>query len=481
MILPDSFAQRTEQMMGSGLFGRFVKALDEEPPVSIRINGKKWNGCPVVCERVPWCASGYYLSSRPAFTFDPLLHAGCYYVQEASSMFVAHVISEYVDKPVAMLDLCAAPGGKSTAALSALPDGSMLVCNEPVRQRANILVENICKWGSPNVVVTNNFPVDFVSSGILFDVILCDVPCSGEGMFRKDDGAVGEWSVQGVEACGRLQREIVGCAWRCLRPGGLLIYSTCTFNTAENEENISWMCDNLGAEPLPSGICEEWGITGSLLDGFSEPVCRFIPGVSRGEGLFMAALRKPDDGSASVSCLSVEHEAGSKLLPSKMKRKAGRQRKNNKADKMKLPVHWLLDDTHAFDFSMRGDIIEAVPDSLRDIYKAAVSRLKVLSAGVTVGCVKGRDIVPDASLALSTLLNRDAFHLVELSYADAVSYLRRDSITLPADTPRGYVLVTYRGVVLGFMKNIGNRANNLYPQEWKIKSTHVPDMPHVID
>ncbi len=146
-----------------------------------------------------------------------------------------------------------------------------------------------------------------------------------------------------------------------------------------------------------------------------------------------------------------------------------------------MPVHWLLDDTHAFDFSMRGDIIEAVPDSLKDIYKAAVSRLKVLSAGVNVGRVKGRDIVPDASLALSTLLNRDAFHVVELSYADAVSYLRRDSITLPADTPRGYVLVTYRGVVLGFMKNIGNRANNLYPQEWKIKSTHVPDMPHVID
>lgn len=468
--------------MGRDLFDRFVRALDEEPPVSIRVNEKKCAGRPGNGEQVPWCASGYYLNSRPAFTFDPFLHAGCYYVQEASSMFVSRVLSQYVADPVAMLDLCAAPGGKSTAALSVLPAGSMLVSNEPMRQRANILAENVGKWGSPNVIVTNNYPADFVSSGIVFDVILCDVPCSGEGMFRKDDGAVGEWSVQNVESCARLQRDIVECAWRCLRPGGLLIYSTCTFNTAENEENISWICDELCAEVLPVNIEKEWGITASLLPGFDRSVYRFIPGATRGEGLFMAALRKPDDGGSHKSCLSSYCSAGDRPVSlSKKKKKTEQRLANGRTESIKMPVNWIIGGSSDYTFFMRGDVIDAVPGGMTDVYKSAVSKLKILSAGVTVGRIKGRDIVPEAALALSTALNRDAFHTVELDYPAAISFLRRDAVSLPADAPCGYVLVAYRGVPLGFMKNIGNRANNLYPQEWKIKSTHVPDKPQVID
>ncbi len=459
MVLPESFKSYTERMMGGSLFGRFVEALSEEPPVSIRINPSKCGGVPAGGSRVPWCGTGYYLPERPQFTFDPLLHAGCYYVQEASSMFLCRVLRQYVARAVAVLDLCAAPGGKSTAALSDVPAGSTLVCNEPVRARAAVLAENICKWGSPDVIVTNNYPADIAATGLQFDVIVCDVPCSGEGMFRKDEGAVAEWSPAGVESCRRLQREIVDSAWRNLKPGGLLVYSTCTFNTGENEENIRWICDSYGAVVLPVDIGDDWGITGSLLDGFAEPVYRFIPGMSRGEGLFMAALRKPGDDTPAA--------------PPRRTKKGDRQPRQQ----AKAPVEWLADGGKGFTIAFRGDTVEAVPTALKDIHAVVAGALRVLSAGVTLGRVKGRDIVPDISLALSTALNRSAFPAVELSYGDAVAYLRRDAVVLPGDTPRGYVLVTYGGAPLGFVKNIGNRANNMYPQEWRIKSSHVPEIP----
>ncbi|MBQ9668680.1 MAG: RsmB/NOP family class I SAM-dependent RNA methyltransferase, partial [Prevotella sp.] len=282
--------------MGDERFARFRDALDEEPPVSIRLNPLKTKSMrPVDGAVVPWCNEAFYLPSRPNFTFDPLLHAGCYYVQEAASMFIDLIVRQHIPHPVTMLDLCAAPGGKSTALLAALPEGSRLVSNEPVRQRFQVLSENLAKWGHEGSIAVNRYPADFRRDGFLFDAILCDVPCSGEGMFRKDPNAIGEWSLENVERCWRLQREIVGDAWQCLVPGGLLIYSTCTFNTLENEENIRWMQRELGAEVLPVETKEEWGITGSLLPGFTAPVYRFIPGLTRSEGLFMCVMRKPSD------------------------------------------------------------------------------------------------------------------------------------------------------------------------------------------
>jgi 16S rRNA C967 or C1407 C5-methylase (RsmB/RsmF family) len=289
--LPDDFIRQTRDTMGDDRFERFLQALDEESPVSIRV---RVESSEMRVERVPWCPYGFYLSTRPAFTFDPLLHAGCYYVQEASSMFLYEVLRQHLPaEPLAMLDLCAAPGGKSTLIRSVLSDESLLVSNEPVRPRHQILLENVTKWGGKNHLVTNNLPADFRKAHALFDAILCDVPCSGEGMFRKDAGAVAEWSLRNVERCQQLQREIVGEAWQCLREGGILIYSTCTFNILENEANIRWMQEELGAEVLPVETQPEWGITGSLLKGFDQPVYRFIPGFTRGEGLFMAVVRLP--------------------------------------------------------------------------------------------------------------------------------------------------------------------------------------------
>lgn len=324
MTLPDDFITQAKATMGDELWTLLAQGLCSEAPVSIRLNPWKcregmWTAVDAA-DCVAWCSSGYYLNSRPNFTFDPMLHAGMYYVQEASSMFLDLVLRQYVTgRAVRMLDMCAAPGGKSTVARAALPAGSLLVSNEPMRTRAQILAENIQKFGHPDVIVTNNYPQEISRSGLMFDIILTDVPCSGEGMFRKDPVAINEWSPQNVEKCRRLQREIVAEAWQCLRPGGLLVYSTCTFNTKEDEDNVSYICEELGAEVLPVDIDGDWKITGSLLNGFDKPVYRFLPGLTRGEGLFMAVLRKPDDGAT---------EQG---RPKTKKQKNGRERGKNKA------------------------------------------------------------------------------------------------------------------------------------------------------
>ncbi|MBR1547207.1 MAG: hypothetical protein IJ637_00570 [Prevotella sp.] len=392
--LPIAFTEYTRRLMGDERFERYLKAFDEEPPVSIRLNPQKTEGLSIAeAERVPWCRHGYYLKRRPNFTMDPLLHAGCYYVQEAASMFLDEVLRQLLDGTSVngnCLDLCAAPGGKSTLLRAALPADCMLYSNEPIRKRADVLAENVAKWGYADHVVTNLYPRDYRKSKMHFDIILCDVPCSGEGMFRKAPLTIGEWSPQQVETCAALQREIVADVWPCLNDGGLLIYSTCTFNTKENEENIRWILSEYDARVLPVSISADWHITGSLLPGFSEPVYRFIPGITRGEGLFMAVLQKGGDALA----------AGGKKNDSK----------------------------HA------GKALSVLPS------------LAVAPSPVTAA----------------------------LSYQQAISYLRGESLTLPADTPRGEVTVCFEGFPLGLVKNIGTRANNLYPKPWRIKTTHIP-------
>ena len=414
MHLPEDFIRHTREIMGDELFNRFLDALDKEPPVSIRLNPLKLTGIEGG-EQVPWCQYGFYLESRPQFTLDPRLHQGAYYVQEASSMFVDRVLRQYVKEPVRMLDLCAAPGGKTTCAIAALPRGSMVYANEPIHKRAQVLSENIQKWLSgtnekdlaTRVVTTNSYPKDYSKSNITFDVILCDVPCSGEGMFRKDPNAIKEWSTAKVRQCQQLQQSIVEDAWRCLRPGGLLIYSTCTLNTIENEQNIQWILDNFNCEVLPVSTSPEWHITGSLLKGFHHPVYRFIPGTSRGEGLFMAAMRKGQ-------------EEGSKRIDKWSKKSSHNYELCTMNSKLSTPALTILE-----------------PTFLNGLHEAA-----------------------DAPR-------------IEIARPQAISYLRREAITLPPDTPRGIVMLTYEGNALGLAKNIGNRANNLYPKEWRIRTTYI--------
>ena len=396
--LPKEFIHTTKELMGEERFERYLQSFEEQAPVSIRLNPLKMQdaGCRADgAVSVPWCRNAYYLAQRPNFTFDPLFHAGCYYVQEAASMFLDEVLRQLsIINCQLSVDMCAAPGGKSTLLRAALPADSVLYSNEPMQKRASILLENVSKWGYPNHYVTNLYPKDYRKSKMRFDLILCDVPCSGEGMFRKDEATIKEWSAQNVEKCWQLQREIVSDAWTCLNDGGILIYSTCTFNTKENEENVRWMMDELGAEVVPIEIKPEWNITGSLLPGFNAPVYRFIPGITRSEGLFMCVLKK--EGT----------------LPQPLPVREGS--KNSR--KIQIPVL-------------------TTPLPQRE------------GAGES---------------------------LVELSYAQALSYLRREALVLPSDTPLGIVDVCFMGHPLGQMKNIGNRANNLYPKEWRIKTTHVP-------
>ena len=464
MVLPQEFTTYTRALMGDELYEKLHAALDQEPPVSLRLNPfKTINGETEVYnvdESVAWSDNGYYLSGRPNFTFDPLFHTGVYYVQEASSMFVAWIVKQLIHSPITMLDLCAAPGGKSTALRSVLPQGSLLFCNEPITQRASILAENVQKFGHPDMVVTSNFASDYRKSGLQFDAILADVPCSGEGMFRKDAGAIAEWSETNVEHCWRLQREIIADIWPCLKPGGLLIYSTCTFNDKENERNVEWIAKELGAIPDLPPIPSAWNITRSI--GSELPTCRFIPGVSKGEGLFLCVLRK-----------SLEHD-----IVNEEKRKRPQK---SIAQKNKLPEtpQWLNADL-AFDTRQINGNIHAIPSQWISLLDKACTALRIVHAGVALATPKGKDLVPHPALAHSIALNTNAFCKCELDYDSAIAFLRREAITLTPETPRGYVLVTYQGMPLGFVKNIGNRANNLYPQEWRIKSTHIPQPQQII-
>ena len=400
--LPLQFTEYTRQLMGAERFERYLQSFEEPAPVSIRLNPKKmadgrWKVEDE--EQVAWCRNGYYLKQRPNFTMDPLFHAGCYYVQEAASMFLDEVLrQQMVNGQLSnckCLDLCAAPGGKSTLLRSALPADCVLYSNEPIRNRASILLENVTKWGYENHIVTNCYPRDYRKAKMKFDLILCYVPCSGEGMFRKDEATIREWSPQNVEKCWQLQREIVADAWACLNEGGFLIYSTCTFNTKENEENIRWILEEFDAEVVNIEMKPEWNITGSLLEGFDEPVYRFIPGISRSEGLFLCVIRKANHGD----CPNDRSAA-----------------------------------------KIRG----TVP----------------------------RDLHP-----LQAEISHEEHPHIELNYQQALAYLRHEALVLPPDTPRGIVEVCFEGHPLGTMKNIGTRANNLYPKEWRIKSTHLPSEP----
>lgn len=459
MNLPADFVERTRRLMGEKECEALCAALCGEAPVSIRMNAAKWSGKPLDAAPVSWCKEGWYLAARPAFTFDPLFHAGCYYVQEASSMFVEQVFRQYVDSPVTVLDLCAAPGGKSTLARAVLSEGSLLVANEVVRPRSQVLAENLIKWGHPSVVVTNNNPADFAALGPAFDVILADVPCSGEGMFRKDEGAVAEWSVDNVDVCWQRQRRILHDIWGCLKPGGLLVYSTCTFNREENEDNVAWISRELGAEPLSVQVDADWMIEGNLVES-GLPVYRFLPHRVKGEGFFLAALRKTGEDT----CLPA-------FKPGKKKRPTD---KKQAVPFPKSLREWVKQDEE-YVFTVGDGKAKAFPARHNDFYTSLQSALHVLHGGIMLAEQKGKDWIPAHPLAMSTALSPDAFPVVELEYEQAVAYLRKEAIALDASAPKGYVLLAYRNRMLGFAKNVGNRANNLYPQEWRIRSGYLPE------
>ena len=443
-MLPVDFIESMHQQMGNEA-ELLVRALETEPITSIRLNSKL-DVLTFDCDtdEVPWHVDGYYLSERPQFTLDPLFHAGCYYVQEASSMFLQQVLEQYVNTSSIVLDLCAAPGGKSTLISEYLGRDGLLLSNEVVRQRVFILSENIQKWGNGNTIVTHNTAEEYGERcKHLFDCILVDAPCSGEGMFRKDEQARSEWSLKAVKMCAERQRSILMDVWDALKPGGILVYSTCTFNEEENEKNVEWLAETLGADVLPIDYDPSWGITEGNM-GY-----HFYPHKTKGEGLYICALRK---------------HAGA-VEPIKVK--SPKKEPNMHPEYMPVMRSWLQ---HPDDWAIRYSdrFATAYPYKYKEIIDWLSTQLTCISTGFGLGEERGKGIAPQHSLSMLKDLRKEAFPLVSLTREQALSYLRTEALVLN-DVPLGLVLLTYEGVPLGFAKNVGNRMNNLYPNEWRIR------------
>lgn len=441
---------------GSPVFDGLCRTLSSTAPsVSARVNTSKGAAVPHGAAVVPWCASGFYLDSRPGFTFDPAMHQGLYYVQDASSMAVSCAVRTAVrlsgeqGRPLRYMDACAAPGGKTLGALEVLPSSALVVANEYSRQRAAALAENLAKWGAGHAVVTCCDASAIRGMDGFFDIIGADVPCSGEGMMRKEPEAAAQWSAALVAECAALQRRIVESLWQALRPGGFMIYSTCTFNTSENEDNVRYMVDVLGAEAVAVDGLDCPGIAAGI--GVSEPCYRFIPGLIRGEGQFVALLRKPD-------C------SGGGCLPRPRSRSASFRSDGGVPPQC---AEWLDGDWQLW---VEGGVVRALPRATAADTAVVAANMRVLSCGLEMAAVKGRDVIPTQQMALSTALRAGVFERVEVTPAQALAYLERNAVTLPDGTPRGYVLLTCCGAPLGFVKNIGNRCNNLYPAGWRVLS-----------
>ncbi len=462
------FLDVMRETLGAEEAAALVAALDTEPVTAVRLNPRKVReGAPLQVEEafaqgksVAWCRDGLVLCSRPQFTLMPEWHGGLFYVQEPASMVISEVVHRLCGRigrsDIRYLDTCAAPGGKTTAALSALPDEAFVVANEFVPSRANILLENLTKWGAPNAGVTCGDTAAFRKLPVAFDIVAVDAPCSGEGMMRKDEEARRQWSEGLVKQCAALQREIVDNAWTALRPGGYMIYSTCTFNRSEDEEMLRYIADELGGVSVDTGIGSDFGIPGAIVPGLH--ALRFMPHRTCGEGLFMGVMRKPGEALPDTS------KANNASKANKKKRK---QKGDAKAPDV-LPR--LLENPESFCFSQSAaGVWHAVPREQAEFVTALEGAARVMSAGVALGQAKGKDFIPNPALALSTAAS-ETFLKVDVDLATALNYLRREAVTLPADTPRGYVTVCYRGLPLGFMKHLGNRSNNLYPQHWRIRN-----------
>ncbi len=493
-----------------------LKALDTPPGVSVRFNRRKFpavsHDFPMSAETsaqkphsvagadieapVAWCRDGYYLSQRPVFTLDPLLHAGVYYVQDASSMIYQQIIEKLAERlrsvthsasfrhrdALKVLDFCAAPGGKTTAIINAIPDGSIVVANEFVAARGKILRENLEKWGYPGVITTGCASAQYRNLPPIFDIVAVDAPCSGEGMMRKDEDARAQWSDNLVSECAALQKEILSDLVSTLRPGGYLIYSTCTFNIRENEENSLYISQELGLTPVSP---DDLG-----LEGIERPArtilpategLRFMPHLTHGEGLYVSIFRKPEGDISDRQ--SIEKDNAAYAVSDRIPAAGGRKKKDRRAaqqhpadlpaDIRRAVAEWFIPDLDARP-ELSGNMITILPANVVHVAEALRrAGINITGAGLPVAELKTGtkkcELIPDSRVALNSALKKGIFPEMELSDEEALKYLRRDAITPGANIPKGFVVVTYKGAPLGMIKNLGNRANNLYPMPWRIR------------
>ncbi|MFO8030426.1 MAG: hypothetical protein R6U28_11250 [Cyclonatronaceae bacterium] len=538
--LPDAFTRRIGEQFPQE-HAAFAEALDRDPVTSIRLNPHKWNR--VRCkpdflgDAVPWSRNGHFLNERPAFTFDPLFHAGSYYVQEASSMFLEHVLTRLSlsgSYPDLILDACAAPGGKATLMAALFPD-SLVVSNEIIRSRVPPLIENSIKWGTGNILITQNATPHFGGLPDFFDLVVTDVPCSGEGLFRKDPFAREEWTADNARHCSLRQRSIVTDLWPAVRPGGHLVYTTCTFNPEENERNVAWLLDQTGGECVQVSLPAEADAAGridarnpgSITEVTDGPVTGygFYPHRTVGEGFFLSVIRKRDPdctrfgnshessgkgesgnksiGSKNIGIGSIrnenirskntgggsgiigdEHipESGSRWRTGNGSRSRGKSidRKRTRssfgrATNIQLPDPEAVNKARAwfrgngFDWYQIHDRLFRIHSSHLDTLQHISRVLAVRYAGTEAGRVLRGEVRPAASAALDIHLDPAAFPQIDAATGDALAFLRRENLPVPKNARKGWYLVMYEGLPLGWSKNVGSRMNNYYPSEWRIR------------
>jgi NOL1/NOP2/sun family putative RNA methylase len=450
---PEAFEQQINKLLNSSEQTNFWASLQNTPITSVRLNPNKVvpNSLPLY-KKVNWCEEGYYLTERPDFTSKPSFWAGAYYVQEASSMFVGHILQHILpNDAVRVLDLCAAPAGKSTHISSILPTNSLLVSNEVIKTRASILAENMQRWGLQNHLICNNDATFFGGIESFFDIILVDAPCSGEGMFRKDANAITEWSEANVKLCANRQRRIIADVLPSLKEGGYLLYSTCTYNEQENEENVKWFCENYGLEMVKIEVPKEWGIVNKQDGCF-----RFFSHLVAGEGFFLACLQK----KGSLGAIKSPKVKKSKWITALNK-------------KQKATLTQYLADAEKYEFVLFKDTIFAISlDLLQDV-TYLTEKLLVKTFGVEMGVLKHDELIPAQALAMNTALSKETPQ-VNLNKEQALMYLKKVDFQLDT-TLKGWVLATYNGLGLGWLKVLPNRFNNYYPTEWRIRKEIVFD------
>ena len=424
--------------------------------VSVRINDAKIQdptSIPflqnLLAQKVPWSLNGYYLKQRPVFTIDPLFHAGAYYVQEASSMFVEQALRQTCDltQPLKVLDLCAAPGGKSTLIQSLLHPDSLLVSNEVIKTRAGILVENISKWGAANVVVTNNDPRDFKKLPAFFDCIVIDAPCSGSGLFRKDPNAIAEWSEQNVALCSQRQQRILADVLDTLKPGGVLVYSTCSYSTAEDEGIADWVKEHAALSNIRLSIYQDWGIVETISDKHQCYGYRFYPDKVKGEGFFITVFKK-ESGADTVS----------------FKKAAVKPTLASKREQEIAGAYLTPDQSYSF-LKFQDDVL-TIPAVLLEDVITLQQNLYIKKAGVNMGSIIRNELIPSHEWALSNVA-AGVIPRVPINEATALDYLRRKDIAVDTEI-RGWALLEYGGLPLGLVKILPTRLNNFYPKEWRI-------------
>ncbi len=449
-VLPQIFIESLVDVQG---FNKetFVSIHESAQPLtSIRLNSLKpstaINHLPAQTV-VPWCAEGRYLTERPSFTLDPVFHGGAYYVQEASSMFLDYVVKKIYKNttaPERVLDLCAAPGGKSTLLAAALPD-SFIVSNEVIKTRVSVLSENISKWGSDNVIVTNNDPKDFKNLPGYFDLMVIDAPCSGSGLFRKDANAIKEWSKANVEMCSFRQQRILADSVEALKQNGYLIYSTCSYSKEEDEDICDWIVDQFSLQPVKISIDASWGIVETISDKHAVPAYRFYPDKLQGEGFFIVCFQQ------------------TKFIEEYY----GYHNKLNAASKQTRVIAGpFLKNAEEYTLSDQKEIVIAFLKKWEEEIAALAKILNVRKSGVAVGTVKGKDLIPHHELALSHLLLID-IPFINLENEDALKYLKRQDFNVDTDQ-EGWTLCRYKGINLGWIKVLPNRVNNYYPTNWRI-------------